>query len=144
MTQFRLTTLFVVMTLVALWCSTFREYTGAADVRAFVMTAVLVASGVAAYSYRGRWRAFWLGFFGTLLVSGEKQYFTFYGLRFGWSIGFANRVADFLSDGPPLRGDAIMGIRMTAVFAALLIAAALIGWLCALIYGHARRGEGVS
>ncbi len=141
MPRFGLKSLLIGVTLVALWCSTFSGYTGAEDVRAFVMTAALVASGVAAYSYRARWRAFWLGFFGTMLVTGGRQFSTLYGLRFGWSTRFARDVADFLSDGPPLRGDVIIGIHLTAVFVAMLIAATLIGLVCVHVYDQARRGE---
>jgi|GEM_PF-6950278 len=68
--QFRLRTLLIVLALVALWLSTITYYEGANDVRALFMLSVLVASGVAVTKYDGRRRAFWVGFFLTVLTTG--------------------------------------------------------------------------
>jgi hypothetical protein len=58
----------------AIWLSTFTGYSGAGDVRSFIMLGILVASGTAAINYDGRRRAFWMGFFITVLIMlGNRQ-----------------------------------------------------------------------
>jgi len=60
----------MLIAVVALWLSTIAFYEGAHDVRALIMLSVLVASGVAVTKYDGRRRAFWVGFFLTVLTTG--------------------------------------------------------------------------
>ncbi len=57
----------------ALSLSTFTGYRGHGDVRSFIMLCILVASGVAAVNYDGRRRAFWAGFFITVLLVGINR-----------------------------------------------------------------------
>ena len=42
---------------------------------------------------------------------------------------------------PPTRGTYIIGVQMTSVYGAMLIAAMLIGLLCVHVYGEAKRRE---
>jgi hypothetical protein len=70
MFRFSIRSLLILIAVVALWLSTIAFYEGANDVRAFVMLSVLVASGVAVTKYDGRRRAFWVGFFLTVLTTG--------------------------------------------------------------------------
>jgi hypothetical protein len=141
MSRFGLKTLFLIITYVALWASTFTNYSGVEDVRAFVMTSVFVGSGVAAYSYSGKSRAFWLGFFGTLLVFGSRRFFDTYSARFTWARSFAMQMSEFWSEFPQSRGEPLMGVHFTLIYGTTLIAAALIGLLCMYIYEHAQNTE---
>jgi hypothetical protein len=65
--RYRLRTLMILMAAVALWLSTITGYESAQDVRALLMLSVLVASAAAAISHDGPRRAFWVGFFLTVL-----------------------------------------------------------------------------
>jgi hypothetical protein len=69
MPRFRIRSLLIFVAVVALWLSTITGYGISADVRAFVMLTIFVASGVATISNDGRRRAFWVGFFLTLLAA---------------------------------------------------------------------------
>jgi hypothetical protein len=69
MARFSLRTLLMLVAVVALWLSTIAFYEGAQDVRAILMLSVLVASAVCAIGYDGRRRAFWVGFFLTVLTT---------------------------------------------------------------------------
>lgn len=141
MHRFGLKSLILVVTYVALWASTFSHYTGAEDVRAFVMTSVFVGSGVAAYSCSGKSRAFWLGFFGTLLVFGSRRFFDTYSARFTWAASFSRQMSEVWAEFPQSRGQQLMGIHFTLVYSTTLIAAVLIGLLCMYIYEHASHLE---
>ena len=141
MPRFGLKSLLIVFALVAVWCSTLRDFAGAQDVRAFVMIAIFVASGVAAYAYEGRWRAFWMGVFGTQFVMGSRQFFTLFGARFDWALRL---IRDWANDPmqPRARGTYILGVHMTLIYGATLIVAALIGLLCVYVYDQAKRNKG--
>ena len=70
MVKFSIRSLLMLIAVVALWLSTSAGYESANDVRALLMLSVLVASGVAATKHDGRRRAFWMGFFLTVLTTG--------------------------------------------------------------------------
>jgi len=75
--RFRLRTLMIVLAAVGLWLSTIAGYESAQEVRALLMLSVLVGSAVAAISYGGHRRAFWVGFFLTVLptvLSGKSAF----------------------------------------------------------------------
>ena len=55
------------MAAVALWLSTIAGYESAQDVRSLLLLSVLIASAAAAISHDGPRRAFWVGFFLTVL-----------------------------------------------------------------------------
>jgi hypothetical protein len=61
--RFGINSLLIVFTVVGLWLSTLSAYTGSNDVQAFIWTAIILTSGVAALSHTARRRAFWIGFF---------------------------------------------------------------------------------
>jgi hypothetical protein len=69
MFRYRLRTLLILMAAMGLWLSTIAGYESANDVRALLMLSVLVASAVAAIGYDGHRRAFWVGFFLTVLTT---------------------------------------------------------------------------
>src|SRR6476619_5549701 len=70
MFRFSIRSLLILIAVVALWLSTIAFYEGAHGVRALLILSVLVASGVAVTKYDGRRRAFWVGFFLTVLTTG--------------------------------------------------------------------------
>lgn len=67
--RFRLRTLMILLAAMGLWLSTIAGYESANDVRALLMLSVVVASAVAAISNDGPRRAFWVGFFLTVLTT---------------------------------------------------------------------------
>jgi hypothetical protein len=69
MARYSLRTLLLLVAVVSLWLSTIAGYESAYDVQSFLMLGVLVASAVAAISYDGRRRAFWVGFFLAVLTA---------------------------------------------------------------------------
>ncbi len=69
MFRFSIRSLMMLIAVVALWLSTIAGYESANDVRALLMLSVLVASGVAVTKYDGSRRAFWVGFFLTVLTA---------------------------------------------------------------------------
>jgi hypothetical protein len=120
---------------VALWLSTIAGYESAQDVRTLLMLSVLVVSGVAATKYDGRRRAFWVGFFLTVLTTGlgsTRVPFAFampwaqrllneYGMRQNLPNGFLNHTFFFL---------------MSTIHAVgLLLIATVMGFLGVLFYG---------
>jgi hypothetical protein len=72
--RFGTKSLLTVVTLVALWLSTFAGYSAGADVRASILLLIFVGSGVAALCYRGKRRAFWGSFFGVMLLCGGNDF----------------------------------------------------------------------
>src|SRR5262245_52302544 len=58
----------IVVVVVVLWFSTFAGYLAGHGVRAAITIGVLVSSLLAAVCGRGRKRAFWIGFFTTMLL----------------------------------------------------------------------------
>ena len=70
MVRFSIRSLLVLVAVVALWFSTIGFYEGASEIRALLLLSVVVASGVAVAKYDGRRRAFWIGFFLTVLTMG--------------------------------------------------------------------------
>lgn len=80
MPRFGLRALLIVSALAAFWLATFRipvpyfEDTGHEIRKAFLL-AILIASGAAAVCFTGRRRAFWAGFFVTMLILGVNQNF---------------------------------------------------------------------
>ena len=139
MPRFGLRFLLIAFTLVALWFSTLTAYPGVDDVRAFVLTAIVLMPCVAAYAYSGRRKAFWLGFSGTLLLMGTRQMFATFGAKFSWAQRVSMDLAAFVEVDPPMRGQFVLGVFWTLIFGTTIIASALIGWLCMLVYDHAVR-----
>jgi hypothetical protein len=120
----------MLIAVVALWLSTIAGYESANDVRALLMLSVLVASGVAVTKYDGRRRAFWVGFFLTVLTTGLKSPFGLpwaerllneYGMRQNLFNGNLNHTYLFA--------------RSTIHAAVLLLIATVMGFLGVLVFG---------
>ena len=62
--------LLLVVSVVAVWLSTYTQYPAGRDVRAVICLVILIGSGLAVFVYDGRKRVFWLGFFGSMLAIG--------------------------------------------------------------------------
>jgi hypothetical protein len=136
MPRFSIKFLLVVFAIAALWLSTFAGYGSASDVRAFIMLSILAASGVAAISYDGRRRAFWIGFFITILEVGVngRPHFGFY-----WVTTLLNAYGQYqnLPNGFTNYGYAFYDATLRALV--VLLIATLMGFIGILIYGHCQR-----
>jgi hypothetical protein len=139
MPRFRLLTLLIVVTVVALWLSTLTEYGGAEDVRTFIMLGCLITSGVAAWSYTAHRRAFWLGFFGTMLALAVKGVLVSYGASFTWAPKVSRDLSQYIKVEQLKSGRLMMGINLTIIFALTLVAATLIGLMCVYVYHRATK-----
>jgi hypothetical protein len=130
MARFSIRTLLLLITVAALWLSTVAGYESARDVQTLLVLSVLVASSVAAISYDGRRRAFWVGFFLTVLMTGLDRKFGLpwaerllneYGMRQNSPNGSLNHTYMFL---------------MSTIHAVVvLLTATVMGCLGVLVYG---------
>jgi hypothetical protein len=75
MPGFGIKSLLLAVALVALWLSTLYGYTGSNDIQALIWTAIVVMSGVAAFCYTGRQRAFLGGFFRNYVANNDEDCF---------------------------------------------------------------------
>jgi hypothetical protein len=140
--RFPVTTLLIVFTLVALWLSTLAGYSGGEDIRAFIMLGCLIASGVAALSCTAHRRAFWLGFFGTLLALAFKSVFGNLGAGYRWAPKVSFDLSRYLPFNPRAEQEVLVGVNMTIVFLLTLVAATLIGLVCVYVYDQAAKQKG--
>jgi hypothetical protein len=141
--RFGIKALLIVVTLVALWLSTLTGYAGSNDIQAFIWTAIIVMSGVAALSYTGRRRAFWAGFFGAMLLTSSRTVFNVFGAKLSWSANLSRELATKWQGDTSGRGQMVLNINTTLIFVVLLVAAALIGFLCVVVYDQSRKTEGL-
>lgn len=138
--RFGTKSLLITVTVVVLWLSTLSGFTGSKDIQAFIWTAIVVTSGVAAASYRGRRRAFWLGFFGTMVLMHFRTGFTVYGAKLTWTTNASRELAT-MWQGEPRPGQLVQNIYTTLIFLTLLVCATAIGFLSALVFDHCQRSE---
>ena len=138
MFRFSIRSLLILIAVVALWLSTIAGYESANDVRALLMLSVLVASGVAVTKYDGHRRAFWVGFFLTVLTMGlvaknqfglpwPERLLNGYGLRQNLPTGFLNHTYIFA--------------RSTIHAGVLLLIATVMGFLGVLVFGGNRQAK---
>jgi hypothetical protein len=139
MVRFNLKTLLICSAFVALWLSTFFPFPGASDIRAFLFTAILVTSGVATFSYTGRRRAFWGGFFGTMLALATRTAFNTFGASFTWSQRLAQELSRRISDTPVGLANLSNGIHLTFFLIEIVLMATLIGFASVYIYDRSRQ-----
>ena len=97
------------------------------------MLAVLVASGVAVTKYDGRRRAFWVGFFLTVLTTGLDGKFLFFGLPWTQRLLNEYRIFQNLSNGG--MNPAYFFAISTIHAAVLLLIATGMGLLGVLVFG---------
>ena len=140
--RFQIKSLLIVTAIVALWLSTLTGYTGSNDVQAFVWTAIVVMSGVAAISYTARRRAFWSGFFGTMLLMSMRTVFSVYGSKLDWTQKLSMDLTRRWQGDTSGRGRMVLNINSTLIFLVLLISATAIGFLCVFVYNQSRKAEG--
>jgi hypothetical protein len=138
MVRFSIRSLLILIAVVALWLSTIAGYESANHVRALLMLSVLVASWVAGTKYDGRRRAFWVGFFLTVLTMGLVDKYQFglpwaerllngYGMRQNLPNGYLNHTYVFLMS--------------TINNAVLLLIATVMGFLGVLVFGGNRQAK---
>ena len=136
--RFGTKSLLIAITVTALWLSTLTGFTGSNDVQAFIWTAIVIASGVAAATLKGKRRAFWAGFCGTMLLTSMRTVFSVYGAKLSWTNEASRKLAIAWHDGTPVRGQVVLNINATLIFLTLLASALAIGFLAALVFDHCR------
>lgn len=139
--RFGIKLLLIAIALIALWLSTLYGYTGSNDIQAFVWTAIIVMSGVAAISNDGRHRAFWLGFFGTMLLVSTRTTFTVFGANLRWTQNLSRTLAEKWQGNIAGRGQLVLNINTTLIVVSTLLAAIAIGFLCVLVFDHSKKTE---
>jgi hypothetical protein len=141
MPRFGTKSLLICFAVVGLWLSTFSAYTGSNDVQAFIWTAIIVTSGIAALSHTGRRRAFWIGFFGTMLLNSSGTIFNRTGANLQWTHKLSRTLAEQLQVDQLRSGRLVLNINSTLILIVLLAAAMLIGLLCVYVYDQSRKTE---
>jgi hypothetical protein len=136
--RYGIRSLLIVFAMAALWFSTFAGYSGSEDIRAFIMLTILITSGVAAISSTTRRRAFWAGFFGTMLAVSTKLFFLAFVATFRWMREFSTEWAVGLRN-PTDHGELAKSINATIFLGMLLIMATAIGLLCVHVYDACTR-----
>jgi hypothetical protein len=139
--RFGIKSLLIVSAVVALWLSTLYGYTGSNDIQAFIWTAIVVMSAVAAASYSGKRRAFWAGFSGTSLLTSLRTPFSTYGANLEWTQKLSMDLAKAWQGDIAGRGRLVLNINTTLMFVTLLAAATVIGFLCVFVYEQSRTTE---
>jgi hypothetical protein len=138
MFKFSIRSLLMLVAVVALWLSTIADYESAHDVRALLVLSVLVASGVAVTKHDGRRRAFWVGFFLTVLTMGLDGQSPF---RLAW----ADRLLSEYGMGRNFFNDKLNHKYYFAIAtihaAVLLLIATVMGFLGVLVYGGNRQAK---
>ena len=137
--RFKLKTLLIVVTVSAIWLSTLRGYRGSTDIQALLWTAITVMSGVAAINLTERRRAFWTGFFGTLLLTSTGKFFFQAGVKFDWAPELARELTENWLGGASGRGVVVVNVHSTLTCLSLAASATVIGFLCVLVYDQTRK-----
>jgi thiosulfate reductase cytochrome b subunit len=133
MPRYRVKTLLLISAVVALWLSTFSEYTSKEDVRQLIVIAVTLMSATAALSATGSKRAFWGGFTASMAIFQTRSAF-YSAPRMLWLQELAAKLSGF-------RDPLTSNIQVTLTVVAWLLISAAIGWLCANVYREAKREE---
>jgi hypothetical protein len=134
--RFQLKSLLWAITIAAIWLSTLAGYTGSEDVQSFIWMAIVIMSGVAAAGAGGARRAFWVGFFSSMLFTSMRETTSIYQLKFHWTVGLASKIGEWCLGDGGASGQQIMRINTTIVFLTLLIFAMVIGRLSMAVHYH--------
>jgi hypothetical protein len=137
--RFGIRTLLIAVTVVALWLSTLTGFTGSNDVQAFIWIAIVVLSGAAAICYKERRRAFWGGFFATMLLVSSRSVAIVPTPGFMWAQQLSRTLSEYLNP-PQLRsGRTVLNINSTLILVTMLAVAALMGVMCVYIYNQSKK-----
>lgn len=142
--RFRIRTILIALTITAIWLSTLSGYRFWNEVQAFIRTAIIVTSGVAALNLTGRPRVFWTGFFGAMLFLSLKTELVQFSPRFAWSVQTARDLTENWLGGADRRGQTVMSVHATLIYATLLVFAILIGFLSVYVYDQIRKENSAS
>jgi hypothetical protein len=114
---------------------------GSADILAFTWISVVVLSGVAAASYRGRRRAFWSGFCATLLLASTRQVFGFYGAKLDWTRQLSMQLVSRWQGDTSGHGQQVSNFNTALILLTFLVAATLIGFLSVVVFDCCQESE---
>jgi hypothetical protein len=140
MPRYRFKTLLIGMAVVAIWLATFSGFTGAEDVRAFIVVAILVTSGVAALSSVGRQRAFWGGFVATYFILTARVLSTL-APNFRWILTFTREWGMGYSNSTLERSPFISAANATIAVLLILVASALLGLMSVYVYDQCQESQ---
>jgi hypothetical protein len=139
MARFRLRTVLIVTAVVALWLSTVTEYPSAEDVRRSLLLLIYLTTVVAAIHYRGRQRAFYMGFctiFFVIYFLPRDEIASFITPRFNW----LPSVTTHYGFGPQgATNDFYLFIQDTVFGLWMLLLSTVLGFVSAHIYDQSRK-----
>jgi hypothetical protein len=146
MPRFGIKSLLISFAVVALWLSTFADYSAAHDVRSIIFLTALLASAFKAAYCRGRKRAFWTGFFMFFLVCAiQPKWFVV--PNFNWLDPPASRWAQaFTGNLSPnerigREKELLSAIRATIWIAIIVPLSTLFGFITARMYDQRRMDD---
>jgi len=139
--RYRTKSLLIAITVVAVWLSALSGYRGSSDVLAFMWTAIVVMSGVAAFTYSDRRRLFWLGFFGTMLLASLRATFHVFGSRLRWTQELSQKIAVSWRGEVGGLGQLIQNINTSLIMLTMVASATAIGFLCVFIFDQSKQKD---
>ena len=137
--RFGIKSLLITVTVVSLWLSTLTAYSGSNDVQAFIWIAIVVSSGAAAMCYKDRRRAFWGGFFATMVLVSTRSVVTVPTPGFTWAQQLSRTFAEYLNPAQLRSGRTVLNINSTLILVTILVVAALMGLMCVHIYDQSKK-----
>ena len=137
--RFGIKSLLITVTVVYLWLSTLTAYSGSNDVQAFIWIAIVVSSGAAAMCYKERRRAFWGGFFATMVLVSTRSVVTVPTPGFTWAQQLSRTFAEYLNPAQLRSGRTVLNINSTLILVTILVVAALMGLMCVHIYDQSKK-----
>src|SRR3954447_15729665 len=123
--RFGLKSLLITVTVVSLWLSTLTAYTGSNDVQAFIWAAIVISSGAAAVCYKERRRAFWGGFFATMLLMSTRSLVTMPTPGFTWAQQLSRTITEYVGPAQLRSGRTVLNINSTLILMTILVVAAV-------------------
>ena len=139
MPRFGIKTLLLAVAFAAIWLSSYSGYKGDYEVRRSMLLIVFLATGCAAVCYHGARRAFWAGFFLTMLIlrcEPVRQPLVEYAPK-------ASELAEvltlfFVPDASTVQD----AVYETLTWAFVFALSAIVGFVFARIYGNSQKYKG--
>lgn len=92
-------------------------------------------SGIAAANSQGSRRAFWSGFFATMLIASMREVFGFmYGAKLDWTRKVSMELVALWRGTASGYGQQILNVNTTLILLTFLVAATVIGYLSVVVF----------
>ena len=147
MPKYSIKTLLLLFAVLALWLSAATGYAAASDVRMSITSVIFLGSAFAAAYFRGRRRAFWLGFFVMFLLMAcpmISQLIPLQVPQINWQGDVAARWAATISTSPKMQSELHMWLFWTIKFSGTLALTTVMGFVAAHIYDQSREAPTTS